>query len=210
MTELGALADGLQGLLDGEADAAGLVGAALDCVQLLPASGGGQLAATALELSHCALWSCQHDVGSMRLPDGSRFLSFSSSPMLGKVLWGASSSVEKLRAAVTAARFAGYATEARYGDALVMIASRSSPGCEPRVAPEVPLWLLGPAEVGWELGGSCCCNARCTRLEGDSEAGEGQGQGLLVCGRCRGAWYCCRECQAADWGAGHKKACRGK
>ncbi len=209
--DLNALADGLQGLLDGEADMAGLVGAALDCLQLLPASDGGQLAATVLELTHCALWSCQHDMGSMRLPDGSPFLSFSaSSPIIKKVLWGASSSAERLRAAVTAARFAGYAGEAKHGDALVVFASRYSPGCEARVAPEVPLWLLGPGEVGRELGGSCCCNARCARLEGDSEAGEGQGRGLLVCGRCRGAWYCCRECQAADWAAGHKKACRGK
>ncbi len=209
--ELGALADGLQGLLDGEVDMAGLVGAALDCLQLLPASDGGQLAATVLELTHCALWSCQHDMGSMRLPDGSPFLSFSaSSPIIKKVLWGASSSAERLRAAVTAARFAGYAGEAKHGDALVVFASRYSPGCEARVAPEVPLWLLGPGEVGRELGGSCCCNARCARLEGDSEAGEGQGRGLLVCGRCRGAWYCCRECQAAAWAAGHKKACKGE
>ncbi len=209
--ELGALADGLQQLLDGEVDVAGLVGAALDCLQLLPASHRGQVAAAVLELTHCALWSCQRDNVFMRLPDGSRFLSFSASrPILKNVLWASSSSAEKLRAAVAAARFAGYAAEAKHGDALVMIASRHSPGCAVRAAPEVPLWLLTPGEVGRELGGSCCCNARCTRLEGDSEAGEGQGQGLLVCGRCRGAWYCCRECQAADWAAGHKKACKGK
>ncbi len=211
VAELGVLADGLQGLLDGEADMAGLVGAALDCLQLLPASDGGQLAATVLELSHCALWSCQHEMGPMRLPDGSRVLSFSAaSPIVEKVLWGASASAEKLRAAVAVARFAGYATEARYGDTLVTIASRSLPGCDVCEVPEVPLWLLGPGEVVRELGGSCCCNARCTRLEGDSEAGEGQGQGLLVCGRCRGAWYCGRECQAVDWAAGHKMACKGE
>lgn len=30
---------------------------------------------------------------------------------------------------------------------------------------------------------------------------------LRMCGRCRGAEYCCAEHQKADWAAGHKKCC---
>ncbi len=203
---LGALADGLQGLLDGEADMAGLVGAALDCLQLLPASERGQVAATALELSHCSLFSCALDL-VQRGPPAALMTWDAASPTYKRVL---SAGPEKLRAAVSAARARGFSAGARAGELLLQIMTASQPGAVVHPTPEVPLWLLGPGEVVRELGGSCCCNARCTRLEGDSEAGEGQGQGLLVCGRCRGAWYCCRECQAADWAAGHKRACKGK
>ncbi|KAJ7729835.1 hypothetical protein DFH07DRAFT_1066103 [Mycena maculata] len=31
---------------------------------------------------------------------------------------------------------------------------------------------------------------------------------LLRCGACRSAFYCSQACQAADWSAGHRKACR--
>ena len=32
----------------------------------------------------------------------------------------------------------------------------------------------------------------------------------LVCARCKGAAYCCKECQVKDWKAGHKQDCNGK
>ncbi len=201
--ELGALADGLQGLLDGEAGMVELVGAALDCLQLLPASERGQVAATTLELSHCSLFSCALDQVLRGLPAASMAWE-TASPTFKQLL---SAGPEKVRAAVSGARAGGYSAGAKAGETLLQIMTASQPGAVVHPAPEVPLWLLCPGEVGRELGGSCCCNARCTRLEGDSEAG--QGQGLLVCGRCRAAWYCCRECQAAAWGAGHKKACKG-
>ncbi len=214
VTELGALADGLQGLLHGEADMAGLVGAALDCLQLLPAAERGQLAATALELVLCCLRSCVHDM-VVDTPLGHAVNWSAASPTVRQVVRGRQP--EKLRAAAAAARAAGYQLSGTAGDTLAFITEGYMHGgmfpqemFKNKHAPQVPLWLLGPGEVGRELGGSCCCNARCTRLEGDSEAGEGQGQGLLVCGRCRGAWYCCRDCQAADWAGGHKRACRGK
>ncbi len=209
-----AAAEGLQGLLDGEADMAGLVGAALDCLQLLPASERGRLAATLLMLVMCCLrgWGLDTLVVT---PQGVAVSWTAASPTVQQLI--SSRRPEKLRAATAAARAAGFEAAAKDGDALVSIAEGYVAGrpfpeelLQENTGPGSMLWLLGPGEVGRELGGSCCCNARCTRLEGDSEAGEGQGQGLLVCGRCRGAWYCCRECQAADWGAGHKKACRGK
>ncbi len=210
-----AAAEGLQQLLDGEADMAGLVGAALDCLQLLPACDRGQVAATVLMLIMFSLRSCAPDM----TPPGNAVSWSAASPTVRQVV--ESRQPEKLRAATAAARAAGFEAAAKDGDTLVSIAEgyvagRTYPGDMLReyCGPDSPLWLLGPGEVGRELGGSCCCNARCTRLEGDSEAGEGQGQGqgrgqgLLVCGRCGGAWYCCRECQAADWAAGHKRACR--
>ncbi len=48
-----------------------------------------------------------------------------------------------------------------------------------------------------------CSWWRCTNLAGDSEAGLQ----LMKCGRCSGAWYCRRECQAAHWREGHKGEC---
>jgi hypothetical protein len=30
---------------------------------------------------------------------------------------------------------------------------------------------------------------------------------VQCCGRCRAAFYCCRECQRADWDGGHKREC---
>ena len=32
----------------------------------------------------------------------------------------------------------------------------------------------------------------------------------LVCASCKGAAYCCKECQVKDWKAGHKEICDGK
>lgn len=65
-------------------------------------------------------------------------------------------------------------------------------------------WLLGLAEARRQLPRGCW-NWGCRQLEGDSEDGEG----LAVCGGCRGAWYCCRECQKEHWAkGGHKAECK--
>ncbi|PNH03170.1 hypothetical protein TSOC_010805, partial [Tetrabaena socialis] len=50
-----------------------------------------------------------------------------------------------------------------------------------------------------------CSHPGCVSLAGDSEAAAEVG--LLVCGRCGVARYCCADCQAAHLRAGHKKAC---
>ncbi len=72
------------------------------------------------------------------------------------------------------------------------------------VSVEVGPWLLDREEARRRLP-RACWNRGCRRLEGDSEAGAG----LAVCGRCRGAWYCCRECQQEHWSkGGHKEECR--
>ncbi len=66
-------------------------------------------------------------------------------------------------------------------------------------------WLLSVEEVRRQLPRRCW-NGACGVLHGDSEAGKG----LMVCGRCRGAWYCCRECQAEHWAKGGHRAECGK
>ncbi|PNH09955.1 hypothetical protein TSOC_003367 [Tetrabaena socialis] len=60
--------------------------------------------------------------------------------------------------------------------------------------------IASPAEARALL--RTCANPACDNLAGDSEAGLP----LRACGRCGGAWYCRRECQAAHWGV-HKGAC---
>jgi hypothetical protein len=52
-----------------------------------------------------------------------------------------------------------------------------------------------------------CGNVLCERLEGAAAVcGVGSCVGTL-CGGCRAAWYCCKECQRAAWEA-HRKVCR--
>ncbi len=70
--------------------------------------------------------------------------------------------------------------------------------------------LLPPAEAraALPLLARRCAHATCAGLWGDSEAGLLGG--LRACGGCGAAWYCCRECQAADWRAGHREACGGQ
>ncbi|KAG2441208.1 hypothetical protein HYH02_010052 [Chlamydomonas schloesseri] len=52
-----------------------------------------------------------------------------------------------------------------------------------------------------------CSYAGCVNLAGDSELGLR----LRGCGGgCGAVLYCCRECQVADWKAGHKEACGGR
>jgi hypothetical protein len=46
---------------------------------------------------------------------------------------------------------------------------------------------------------SRCSNSHC----------DGISPALQVCGGCGTARYCCRECQVADWKAGHKGQCWG-
>ena len=48
----------------------------------------------------------------------------------------------------------------------------------------------------------CCA---CAKVE---DASQGAGK-LLVCQRCRTAYYCSKECQRADW-KGHKAALQGR
>ncbi len=65
--------------------------------------------------------------------------------------------------------------------------------------------LLPPCRLAEVLELPLCANPRCRILEGASEADLK----LSRCSRCRAAWYCCRECQAEHWRAGHKDACSG-
>ncbi|ORY77593.1 hypothetical protein BCR35DRAFT_332520 [Leucosporidium creatinivorum] len=46
---------------------------------------------------------------------------------------------------------------------------------------------------------------KCGVLEDD---GKGSTRKLMACGRCRGAWYCSKECQAEDWKGQHKGMCK--
>ncbi|GFR44768.1 hypothetical protein Agub_g6099 [Astrephomene gubernaculifera] len=64
--------------------------------------------------------------------------------------------------------------------------------------------LVSPAELRLRGLVRGCGNPGCTSLAGDSEAEVK----LMKCGRCGTVGYCCRDCQAAHWKAGHKEACR--
>ncbi len=66
-------------------------------------------------------------------------------------------------------------------------------------------WLYSLAEARRRLPRGCW-NPGCGRLEGDSEAGEE----LAVCGKCRRAWYCCKDCQEEHYwcAGGHKAECK--
>ncbi|PNH05228.1 hypothetical protein TSOC_008525 [Tetrabaena socialis] len=62
--------------------------------------------------------------------------------------------------------------------------------------------LVAPVEARALL--HTCSYRGCTRLAGDSEA-EAR---LQACGRCGGAWYCCRAYQLSHWReGGHKETC---
>ncbi|PNH05227.1 hypothetical protein TSOC_008524 [Tetrabaena socialis] len=101
--------------------------------------------------------------------------------------------------------------------------SSSSGGCGIQQAPQVRgrllaavAWMHGTDAVRERLVASLvapvearallhtCSYRGCTRLAGDSEA-EAR---LQACGRCGGAWYCCRACQLSHWReGGHKETC---
>lgn len=51
-----------------------------------------------------------------------------------------------------------------------------------------------------------CAGPGCTRTMFDLD--EGADRPLATCARCRLRRYCCRECQRADWRAGHRALCR--
>lgn len=51
------------------------------------------------------------------------------------------------------------------------------------------------------LAASC---AVCGKRAGDPGVDK-----LRTCARCHAAWYCCANCQRADWKAGHKRECAG-
>ncbi|KAJ7337699.1 hypothetical protein DFH08DRAFT_877340 [Mycena albidolilacea] len=52
-----------------------------------------------------------------------------------------------------------------------------------------------------ELGAlRACDNVECSAMRKDDE--------LLRCTACRNAFYCSKECQAADWASGHRKLCK--
>jgi hypothetical protein len=53
-----------------------------------------------------------------------------------------------------------------------------------------------------------CGNVRCGRLEGLSAVAAVRGPTGTLCGGCRAAWYCCKECQRAAWEA-HMEVCGG-
>jgi hypothetical protein len=57
-------------------------------------------------------------------------------------------------------------------------------------------YTLSPAP---EAASSPCFNKGC----GNRVAGGGSGS----CAKCKGAFYCSRECQTADWKRGHKRTC---
>jgi hypothetical protein len=63
------------------------------------------------------------------------------------------------------------------------------------------LGLLGHVAAPGAPG---CSYPGCCNLEGRSEAELR----VLVCSKCKGARYCCREHQLAHWKAGHKEVCR--
>jgi hypothetical protein len=53
-----------------------------------------------------------------------------------------------------------------------------------------------------------CGNVLCGRLEGPSAVGQVRGPKGTLCGGCRAAWYCCKECQLVAWEA-HRLVCGG-
>jgi hypothetical protein len=52
-----------------------------------------------------------------------------------------------------------------------------------------------------------CNNPSCGRFEGLSEMQGVSGKGR-VCGGCKVARYCCKECATAHWKAGHRAVCK--
>jgi hypothetical protein len=52
-----------------------------------------------------------------------------------------------------------------------------------------------------------CGNVLCGRLEGTAAVGAVWGPRGTLCGGCRAAWYCCKECQEVAWAA-HREVCK--
>ncbi len=79
--------------------------------------------------------------------------------------------------------------------------ARGSASCEGKVeeAGEAAAGGVQEVAVAWPR---VCANEMCLSFAGERDARLG----LQRCGRCE-ARYCCRECQAAHWRAGHKREC---
>ncbi|PNH11958.1 hypothetical protein TSOC_001164 [Tetrabaena socialis] len=75
-----------------------------------------------------------------------------------------------------------------------------------RVVQRLSATLVPVAEARGVL--RTCSHPGCISLAGDSEA-EAEA-GLVECGRCGAARYCCADCQVAHWRAGHREACVGR
>mmetsp|Transcript_21789 Transcript_21789/g.43641 ORF Transcript_21789/g.43641 Transcript_21789/m.43641 type:complete len:565 (+) Transcript_21789:290-1984(+) len=114
-----------------------------------------------------------------------------------------------------------------YGEALIMLGTElyggiSVPGFSP--IPKAMYWFHKATTLG------CACdNPNCWKEEAkrsgerwmdsikceeskicshcQKAAEDCPGEKLKNCARCRGAWYCGRDCQAAAWKAGHKLDC---
>jgi hypothetical protein len=52
-----------------------------------------------------------------------------------------------------------------------------------------------------------CGNVLCARVEGTAAVDAVRSRVGTLCGGCRAAWYCCKECQRAAWEA-HREVCR--
>ena len=63
--------------------------------------------------------------------------------------------------------------------------------------PASAAWPFSTRELAYELTRCACagCGARRTEVH------------LQACGLCRCRWFCGTACQAADWKAGHRRAC---
>jgi hypothetical protein len=75
-----------------------------------------------------------------------------------------------------------------------------------------PLFAVSYVE---QVGGAAAkifggAKKKATAAPGEAcQACGGQGKPkLLVCGKCKSAWYCSTECQVRDWRAGHKGQCK--
>ena len=69
------------------------------------------------------------------------------------------------------------------------------------------LGLLGRGLVDGLPTAFACNNGMCRNLEGLGELVLVQDRAKVVCGGCRVAWYCCRECQEKGM-PGHRAVCR--
>jgi hypothetical protein len=72
-----------------------------------------------------------------------------------------------------------------------------------QLSPGVVSRVLGLLDHVVAPGAPGCSYPGCCNLEGRSEAELP----LQVCSKCKGARYCCREHQAAQWKAGHRDVC---
>jgi hypothetical protein len=72
------------------------------------------------------------------------------------------------------------------------------------LAPEQVTHVLGLLGQVVAPGAPGCSYSGCCNMEGRSETDLQ----TLVCSKCRGARYCCREHQVAHWKAGHREVCR--